>query len=115
MEKNTKNRVALLGALLITGMVLAGMGTALGVGELFRGIGKTVSVVATGDQVTIYAEGKVVHNFTLPEGEEFAWGISDGAIRVFSMTEEEKERRQAEHEAELNSSLRSVKGIADKS
>ena len=46
MEKNfRKNRVALLGALLLAGLVLAGLGTALGVGEAFRRFEKTFSAV----------------------------------------------------------------------
>ena len=37
MEKNfRRNRVALLGALLVVGLVLAGLGTALGVGEVLQ-------------------------------------------------------------------------------
>jgi len=46
MEKNfRRNRVALLGALLVTGLVLAGLGTALGVGEVFQRFEKTFSTV----------------------------------------------------------------------
>ncbi|MCD6457124.1 MAG: hypothetical protein J7K81_10130 [Methanophagales archaeon] len=103
MEKNTRNRVALLGALLVTGLVLAGLGTALGVGEAVQGImRKTVSVVGIGDQVTVYEDGKVIDNFTLPEGGNYTWETSDYGIHIGTMTEEEMEKRQAEHEAELN-------------
>ena len=104
MEKNfRRNRVALLGALLVTGLVLAGLGTALGVGEAFQRFEKTFfsAVVITG-QVTISEDGKVVQNFTLPDGENYTWETSEGAIHIFKMTEEETEKRQAELEAEMN-------------
>jgi hypothetical protein len=113
MEKNRRNRVALLGALFVTGLVLAGLGTALGVGEVFQEIGKAVSVVTTGDQVTVYEDGKVVQNFTLPDGESYNYTCesSDGAIRIFGgkMTEEEMEKQQAEFEAEVNKWLEIAK------
>lgn len=113
MEKNRRNRVALLGALFVTGLVLAGLGTALGVGEVFQEIGKAVSVVMTGDQVTVYEDGKVVQNFTLPDGESYNYTCesSDGAIRIFGgkMTEEEMEKKQAEFEAEVNKWLEIAK------
>lgn len=101
--------MALLGALLVTGLVLAGLGTALGVGEVFQEIGKVVSVVGIGDQVTVYEDGKVIDNFTLPEGGEYTWETSKGAIHIFSMTEEEMEKRQAEAEAQMNRSLEIAK------
>ena len=88
-----RNRVALLGALLVTGLVLAGMGTALGVEEVFQRIGKAVSIVGTGDQVTVYEDGKVIDNFTLAEGEEYIWETSDYATHIGTMTEEEMEKR----------------------
>lgn len=102
--------MALLGALLVTGLVLAGLGTALGVGEAVQGImRKTVSVVGIGDQVTVYEDGKVIDNFTLPEGGNYTWETSDGAIHIFEMTEEEMEKRQAEAEAQMNRSLEIAK------
>ena len=103
MEKNRRNRVALLGALFVTGLVLAGLGTALGVGEAVQRFEKTFfSAVVITDQVTISEDGKVVQNFTLPDGENYTWETSDGAIHIFKMTEEEMEKRQAEAEAEMN-------------
>ena len=109
MEKNTRNRVALLGALFVTGLVLAGLGTALGGGEVFQRIGKAVSVVGIGDQVTVYEDGKVIENFTLPEGEEYTWETSDYGIHIGPMTEEEMEKRQAEAEAQKNRFLEIAK------
>ena len=110
MEKNTRNKVALLGVLLVAGLILAGLGTALGVGEAVQGImGKTVSIVGIGDQVTVYEDGKVIENFTLPEGESYTWETSDYGIHIGTMTEEEMDKRQAEHEAELNNWLEIAK------
>jgi uncharacterized protein YggL (DUF469 family) len=109
MEKIRRNRVALLGALLVTGLVLAGLGTALGVGEAFQEIGKSVGVVAIGNQVTVYEDGKVIDNFTLPEGESYTWETSDYGIHVGTMTEEEMEKIQTEHEAEFNKWLEIAK------
>jgi hypothetical protein len=113
MEKNRRNRVALLGALLVTGVVLAGMGTALGVEEAVQGImGKAVSVVSLlgmGDQVTVYEDGKVIDNFTLAEGEEYIRETSDYAIHIGTMTEEEMAKRQAEAEAQMDELLEIAK------
>ena len=110
MEKNfRRNRVALLGALLVIGLVLAGLGTALGVGGVFQ-FEKTFRTVVITDQVTICEDGKtVVQNFTLPEGEEYTWETSEGGIHIFTTTEEETEKRQAELEAELNKCLEIAK------
>jgi len=109
MKKNRKNRVALLGALLVTGLVLAGLGTAFGTGALFQEKAKEFRAMVISDQVTIYEDGKVVQNFTLPEGENYTWETSDGAIHVFTMTEEEMEKKQAEAEAEMNRFLEIAK------
>ena len=110
MEKNfRRNRVALLGVLLVIGLVLAGLGTALGVGGVFQ-FEKTFRTVVITDQVTICEDGKtVVQNFTLPEGEEYTWETSEGGIHRFTMTGEETEERQAELEAELNKCLEIAK------
>ena len=109
MEKNRRNRVALLGALFVIGLVLAGLGTALGVGEVFQGAEKTFRTVIITSQVTISEDGKVVQNFTLPEGENYTWETSDYGIHIFTMTDEEMEKRQAELEAEMNRLLEIAK------
>jgi len=106
MEKNMRNRVALLGALLVTGLVLAGLGTALGVGDVLKFAGKEISAsVMTNedgmDVVTIREDGKVVKEVTLPEGE-YTWETSNHKLVLHKMTPEEMEKRQAEHEAEMN-------------
>jgi hypothetical protein len=111
MEKSRRNRVALLGALLVIGLVLAGLGTALGVGEVFQGVEKTFSAVVITSQVTISEDGKVVQNFTLPEGEgyNYTWETSEGAIHIFKMPKEEMEKRQAEAEAQMDRFLEIAK------
>lgn len=103
--------MALLGALLVTGLVLAGLGNALGAGAVFQEKAKVFGAMVISDQVTIYEDGKVIQNFTLPEGEreEYTWDTSDGAIHIFKMTEEEMEKRQAEAEAQMNRSLEIAK------
>ena len=110
MEKNRKNRVVLLGALLVLGLVLAGIGTVLGVGEVFQGINEKVvcGVIVVGNQVTLYEDGKAIDNFTLPEGEEYTWENVDYAIHVGPVTAEEK-RQAEESEAEMNRSLEIAK------
>jgi hypothetical protein len=111
MEKNKKNRVVLLGALLALGLVLAGVGTAFGAGAVFQEKAKVFRAMVITDQVTICEDGKtVLQNFTLPEGEGYTWETSEGGIHIFTMTEEETEKRQAEFEAELNKCLEIAKG-----
>jgi len=34
-------------------------------------------VVGKGDQVRVYEDGKVIDNFTLPEGGNYTWETSD--------------------------------------
>lgn len=104
-----KNRVALLGALLALGLVLAGLGTAFGAGAVFQEKAKVFGAMVISDQVTIYEDGKVIQNFTLPEGGNYTWETSDGAIHIFTMTEEEREKGQAESEAEMNELLEIAK------
>ena len=109
MKKNTKRRVALLGALLVAGMVLAGLGTAFGAGAVFQEKAKEFRAIVISDQVTIYEDGKVALNFTLPEGENYTWETRDHAIHIGIMTDEEMEKRQAEAETEMNRFLEIAK------
>jgi len=109
MKKNRRNRVALLGALLVTGLVLAGLGTAFGAGAVFQEKAKEFRAIVISDQVTIYEDGKVALNFTLPEGENYTWETRDHAIHIGIMTDEEMEKRQAEAETEMNRFLEIAK------
>lgn len=109
MEKRTKNRLALLGSLLVIGLILAGIGSALGAGDALKGTAKDVRAVLTGNQVTIYEDGGMIQNFTLPEGQEYTWETSSGGISIGKITSEEIQRKQAEHETELNKLLNIAK------
>ena len=103
--------MVLLGALLALGLVLAGIGTVLGVGEVFQRINEKVvcGVIVVGNhQVIVYEDGKVIDNFTLPEGEEYTRENVDYVIHVGPVTEEEK-RQAEEREAEVNRSLEIAK------
>ena len=104
-----RNRVALLGALLVTGLVLAGIGTAFGAGAVFQEKAKVFRAIVISDQVTIYEDGEVALNFTLLEGENYTWETRDHAIHIGIMTDEEMEKRQAEAEAEMNRFLEIAK------
>ena len=88
MKRRMKNRLALLGILLIAGLFIV-----LSVPvrtEITSSEG--VSVAIEGSQGTIYKDGKVLQTFTLPrsyfEGEEdyeYTWNssnISEGGIRI---------------------------------
>ena len=101
--------MALLGALLVTGLVLAGLGTAFGADAVFQEKAKVFRAIVISDQVTISEDGKVALNFTLPEGESYTWETSDYGIHIGTMTEEEMAKRQAEAEAEMNRFLEIAK------
>ena len=64
-----RNRLALLGVLLVVGLLTASVATASGAGDLLKFTGKEVKAVAIGEQLKIYENGKLVKEITLPEGE----------------------------------------------
>lgn len=113
MEKGRKNRMALVGILLIAGLLMAGAGTALGAGKVFQGM--PVVFGAAVDQngtVILDRDGKVVQTFVMPdvpEGETYSWETSSGRITIHNMTGEEIEKVQAKHEKELNRLLEIAK------
>ncbi len=120
IKKEIKNRVPLLSILLIAGLLIAGIGTALGAGEILKFNGKEVSAsVMTNedgiDVATIREDGKVVKKFTLPESSEnhtietYTIETSDGEVAIGKMTDEEMEKHQAEAEAEKNEFLEIAK------
>jgi len=115
MEGEMKNRLALLSVLLVAGLLMAGIGTALGAGDLLKFAGKQVSAsVITNEDgmnvITIREDGKVVKEFTLPESsEDYTIETSDGKIVIGKMTKEEMEKHQAEAEAEKNEFLEIAK------
>jgi len=106
MVSKMKNRLALLSILLVAGLLMAGMGTVLGAGNLLKFVGKQVSAEATNNQLKIYEDGKLVKEVTLPEGEYTytikTTKISGHKIVFRKMTPKEIEKAQAEHEAEMN-------------
>ena len=100
MKGEMKNKLALLSVLLVAGLLMAGIGTALGAGNLLKFAGKQVSAVAMNDQLKIYEDGKLVKEITLPEGE-YTIETSGHKIVFRKMTKEEIEKAQAEHEKEM--------------
>jgi len=100
MKNGMKNRLALLSILLVAGLLMAGIGTTLGAGNLLKFAGKQVSAVAMNDQLKIYEDGKLVKEITLPEGE-YTIETSGHKIIFRKMTKEEIEKAQAEHEKEM--------------
>jgi len=100
MKGEMKNRLALLSILLVAGLLMAGIGTALGAENLLKFAGKQVSAVAMNDQLKIYEDGKLVKEITLPEGE-YTIETSGHKIVFRKMTPEEIEKAQAEHEKEM--------------
>ena len=107
MKSEMKNRLALFGILLVIGLIMAGIGTALGAGDLLKFAGKEVSAVAMNNQLKIYEDGKLVKEITLPEGE-YTIEASGHKIVFYKMTQEEIEEAQAEHEKEMNKWLEIV-------
>lgn len=93
MEERMKNRLTLLGILLIAGLLIAGLFIVLVVPvRTVVTSSEGVNVSIEGNQGTIYKDGKVLQNFTLPrsyfEGEEdyeYTWNssnIPEGGIRI---------------------------------
>ena len=116
MKDEMKNRLALLSILLIAGLVMAGIGTALGAGDILKFAGKRVSAsVMTNedgmDEVTIREDGKVVKGFLLEDSGNYTIETSDGkiVIAIWKMTKEEMKKHQAEAEAEKNEFLEIAK------
>lgn len=107
MKDKMKNRLALLGVLLVAGLVMAGIGTVLGAGDLLRFAGdgkKVVEAVAMGGKIYIYEDGKLVKEVTMPEGEYtlVVYQSSEYKIEFRKMTQEEIEEAKAKHEKEIN-------------
>jgi len=101
MVSKMKNRLALLSTLLVAGLLMAGVGTALGAGNLLKFAGKEVSAVAMNDQLKIYEDGKLVKEVTLPEGE-YVWESSGHRLVLHKMTSEEMKKKIAEHQEKLD-------------
>ena len=107
MKGEIKKRLALLSILLVAGLVMASIATVLGASNLLKFAGKEVRVVAMGEQLKIYENGKIVKEIPMPEGEynftiEVAGHKLLHKITVHKMTKEEIEKAQAEYEKEMN-------------
>ncbi len=110
MKKEMKKRLALLSILLVAGLLMAGMATAFGAEKTLQGKPSVFrALVDQNGSVVIDQDGKVVRVFTLPEGEEYTWETSSGGISIGKITSEEIQRKQAEHETELNKLLNIAK------
>jgi len=113
MKGKMKDRLILLSILLVAGLAIAGIATAFGAGSLLKFAGKEVRVVAMGELLEIYENGKLIKEIKLPEGEynftiEAAGHKLLHKITVHKMTKEEIEKAQLEHERELNKWLEIV-------
>ena len=93
MKSKMKNRIALVSVLFVTGLLIAGMGTALGSGNMFQGFGsgKDVALVMADGQMTIYEDGKAIKNLALnlQEGEAYTWNYENGKIKVGTISIED--------------------------
>lgn len=110
-EKKMRNRMALLGVLLLAGFLMAGIGTALGTGKAFQGRPDVFSASVVDGQVVVSKNGEVVDRLAAPaDSENITIETSNGGVIVMGrLTSEEIKKQQAEHEAELNSLLESAK------
>jgi len=108
MNGEMKNRLALLSILLVTGLVTSGIATVSGASSSLKFAGKEVRVVAIGEQLKIYMDGKLVKEITLPEEGEYNFTVEAAGhklqhkITTHKMTEEEIKEAQAEHEKMMN-------------
>ena len=114
MKSEMKNRIVVLSILLVAGLLMASIGTALGVGEVFQGTQKSIMAEGTmnadgSTQVTIYEDGKVIKSFTLPEGEEYTLQTPGGEIHMGGKPTEEMKEEQAKHETEMDKAIEIAK------
>ena len=87
---------------MVAGLAMAGIATAFGASNLLKFAGREVRVVAMGEQLKIYENGKVVKEIPMPEGEynftiEAAGHKLLHKITAHNMTKEEVEKTQAEY------------------
>ena len=104
MEKEMKNRMALLCSLLVFGLILVGIGSAVGTGTAFQGKADVFEAMLVNDTIEISRNGHTIKTLTMPEGKEgFSMEIADGGgIHIGYLTEEEMEEHQAEHQMQLD-------------
>ena len=102
MEKKTKDRLLVLGILAAAGLLAIEAGAALGAESIFTTAGKDIRAVVNGSQVTIYEDDEEVHNFTLPEGQNYTWEVSTDGDEIEIHLEHESEELDDSQENELN-------------
>ena len=113
MKSKMKNGLALLSILVVAGVVMAGIATVSGTSNLLKFAGKEVRIVAIGEQLKIYENGKVVKEIPISEGE-YTFTIKGGGHKlrhklvIHKMTEEEIEKAQAEHKRKMSKWLEIV-------
>lgn len=108
MEKRMKNRLALLGSLLVIGLILAGIGSALGAGTVLQKPDLFLAKISDGN-IVVSKNNEVIDTLTLQEGKNYTLDTSGGSIRLGYLTKEEMERAQAERSAELNNLIEIAK------
>lgn len=108
MEKRMKNRLALLGSLLVIGLILAGIGSALGAGTVLQKPDLFLAKISDG-KITVSKNNEVIDTYSLQEEKNYTLDTSGGSIRIGYLTKEEMERAQAERSAELNNLIEIAK------
>lgn len=108
MEERMKNRLALLGNLLVIGLILAGIGSALGAGTVLQKPDLFLAKISDGN-IVVSKNNEVIDTLTLQEGKNYTLDTSGGSIRLGYLTKEEMERAQAERSAELNNLIEIAK------
>ena len=95
MKKRIKKRIVTLSILLVTGLVLAGIGTVAGAGRVFQGEPENVGVHAADGSLLIFRHNKMIDNISMPNfpetrgsvfirgegGESAAVGVRPPAVR----------------------------------
>lgn len=89
MKKNTKRRVALLSALLVAGLVLAGLGTAFGAGAVFQEeTPLRLEAISEGGftKIVVFGDGEEIETLNVSEAGAFSIVTStlSGEIRIES-------------------------------
>ncbi len=103
MEERMKNRLALLGILLVAGSLMAGAATALDTGKVFQGKTNVISAEVINGHLQISEDGKIVQNLSLPEGKNVTIVTPNGTVVVGNII------KQAEIETESNKLLEIAK------
>ena len=113
MENKIKNRIGMIGVLLVAGFVLGLVGNALGAGELIQGTPKVVTtemiIIVTDDQAVTYENGEVIENITFSKEtqEDGVFIIDDSSdiLQILRVSKEEADKIHAGEEAERNKSI----------